>query len=74
MQAHTLVSAVWALCAIRSVLYTCCPDVWLSSWALVTLPHSLDATLWLDPDCTQLHVPLYIPLLLQLWAEHADVC
>ena len=45
----------------------------LPSWTLVTLPNSLDTTIWLDPDCTQVHVTLNIPLLLQLWAELADV-
>ena len=52
----------------------CCTCV-LSRCVAVLLgtPHNLELTLWLDPDCTQVHVPVNIPLLLQFWAEHADV-
>ena len=63
----------WALFALYFVMDISYPNVWLSSWAFVTLPHNLEVTLWLDPDCTQVHVPLNMPLLLQFWAEHADV-
>ena len=74
MQAKQLIAAVWALGAyLRSVGHFCCPDMWLPSWTLVTLPNSLDATIWLDLDCTQVHVPVNVPLLLQFWAEHADI-
>lgn len=42
--------------------------VQLSSWALIALPHSLNVTFWLDPDCIQVHVPPDILLLLPLVA------
>ena len=45
----------------------------LPGWAFFALPHSLDATLWLDLACTQVQIPLDIPLLLQLWTEQADI-
>ena len=47
--------------------------MWLPCWTLVALPHSLDGALWLDLDCTQVHVFVSMPLLLQLWAQLADV-
>ena len=73
VQANHPVSAEWALGASSSAGHTCCPDVWLPCWALVALPHSLDETMWLDPYCTQVHIPVDMPLLLQFLAEHADV-
>lgn len=33
-----------------SVMYKCCPDLWLYSWALVAFPDSDDVTVWLDPN------------------------
>ena len=74
MQADQLIGAIWARCdSVRSVYNACSPDVRLSSWALVTLPHGPDVTLRLECDWPQVHVSLNIPLMLQFWAEHADV-
>ena len=73
VQAEPPITAVWTLCALRSVLYRRCPDVWLSSWTHVALPYSLFVTLRLDLDWTQVPVRIGVPFLLQLRAQLADV-
>ena len=60
VQADQPSAAVRALCASRSAGHSCCPDVWLSSRALAAMPHSLE-------------ISLDMPLLLQFWAQHAEI-
>ena len=73
VHAHPFITAEGAACASCSALNRCCPDVWLSSWAIVALPHSLLVTVRLDLDWTQVAAPVGMPLLLQLRAQQTDV-
>lgn len=78
MHADPLIDTVRALCKGTLHPVIC----WLQSLtthvaallALVTFPHRFGVAVGLELDCAHVHVPVKMPLLLQLRAQPADIC
>ena len=59
--------------ASRPELNLCFPSMRVAEWALVTLPPHLPAAVRSDEDLSKMSILGMIPLVLQHWAEQADV-
>lgn len=74
MLTKSFVGAVRTTCAIGSVTNFCLPLMRVVIWALIAYPPDLPAVFGCHDDVAKVVIPGGMPLMLQQWAELADVC
>lgn len=70
---HSFASAEWTAIILCSVVHLGLPLMGMTFWTIRAYPVHLSLAVWGDVDVAPVSVLSMVPLLLQLWAEPADV-
>jgi len=73
MLTHSFAYAEWTISIVCSVVHSSLPLMGMTIWTIRACPMHPSFAVWGDVNIAQVSVLSMIPLLLQLWAEPADV-